>query len=296
MPLNVVKTPEDEKKWEKAEAIAASQGKKGNYAYVMGIYKRMKPDHNFKSAASPPPPGTVFTALSHYTDIAGMGQYSSKMNLPFLVNEDGSASLLERGKPSTAPDNQLSRKEVAHLFRRGTGRGLNINTHLSDPEISRKRLAFNKYNAPELVSQLMAVLKKAGLDEAVNQLKMKKVPQIIDKAWRGRKEAVLLQPLMLQPDYGSEEEEHPCQSGGQCQCAGSCRVAARFVESWGPGFLSKPKQLAAFRQLGLALAGRPDVAQKIKQILERHRLGDMAKVMWKSFSSLQDEMDFIYMD
>ena len=59
MPLNVVKTPEDEKKWEKAEAIAASQGNKGNYAYVMGIYKRMNPDHKFKTAAFPPPPGVL---------------------------------------------------------------------------------------------------------------------------------------------------------------------------------------------------------------------------------------------
>ena len=183
MPLNVVKTPEDEKKWEKAEAIAASQGNKGNYAYVMGIYKRMNPDHKFKTAASPPPPGSMFTALSHYTDIAGMGQYSTTMTLTFMVNEDGSASLIERGKPSTARENMLSRKEVAELFRRGTGRGLNVNTYLSDPEISRKRLASS-------------------------------------------------QPLMLQPDYGAEEDYHPCQHGGQCQCGGSCkcRVAYRYAK------------------------------------------------------------------
>ena len=320
MPSNVIETPEDEKKWEKAEALAATQGNAKNYAYIMGIYKRMKPDHNFKSAASPPPPGSMFTAFSHYTDIAGMGQFSSTFNLPFMVNEDGSASLMERGKPSTARENMLSRKEVAELFRRGRGRGLNVNTYLSDPEMGTKhrvhnRHAFNKYNAPELVSQLMAVLKKAGLDDAVNQLKMKKVPQIIDKAWRDRvgraastdplamgfgdlipQPEAMAQPLMLQPDYGSEEE-HPCQHGGECQCAGACqgRVAARAMGARG-GFLPQSKKVEAFRDLGWALAGRPDVAQKIERVLVQHRLGDMAKVMWKAFSDLQADLDFMYMD
>lgn len=229
MPLNVVKTPEDEKKWKKAEAVAASQGKAENYAYVMGIYKRMKPDH-FKKAAS---------------------------------------------------------------------------------QISHKRFAFNKYNAPELVSQLMAVLHKAGLDDAVNQLKMKKVPQLIDKAWRERVEGVrqrsfprnlsnraasMSQPLMLQPDYGAEDE-HPCQHGGECQCGGACqgRVAARAKGARG-GFLSQSKKVTAFRDLGWALAGRPDVAQKIERILEQHGLRDMAKVMRKAFSDLQADLDLMYMD
>jgi len=44
------KSPEDEKKWNKAKQLAAEQGHAENYAYIMGIYKNMKPDH-FKNAA-----------------------------------------------------------------------------------------------------------------------------------------------------------------------------------------------------------------------------------------------------
>ena len=49
MPTNVVKTPADEKKWQKAKARAKEQGKAENYAYIMGIYKQMNPER-FKSA------------------------------------------------------------------------------------------------------------------------------------------------------------------------------------------------------------------------------------------------------
>ena len=49
MPSNVVKTPADEKKWEKAKALAAESGKGENYAYIMGIYKRINPSR-FKAA------------------------------------------------------------------------------------------------------------------------------------------------------------------------------------------------------------------------------------------------------
>jgi len=49
MPTNVVKTPADEKKWQKAKARAKEQGKAENYAYIMGIYKSMNPER-FKSA------------------------------------------------------------------------------------------------------------------------------------------------------------------------------------------------------------------------------------------------------
>ena len=51
--------------------------------------------------------------------------------------------------------------------------------------------AFNKYNAPELLSQLMAVLQKEGLEDTVDQLKSSGVPQLIDKAWRQRKMAAV---------------------------------------------------------------------------------------------------------
>ena len=62
MPTNVVKTPEDEEKWQKAKARAAEQGKADNYAYIMGVYKSMNPDRfassqrvatRYAAAASP---------------------------------------------------------------------------------------------------------------------------------------------------------------------------------------------------------------------------------------------------
>jgi hypothetical protein len=42
MPTNVVKTARDERLWKRAKEQASSEGKSGNYAYIMGIYKRMK--------------------------------------------------------------------------------------------------------------------------------------------------------------------------------------------------------------------------------------------------------------
>ena len=50
MPNNVVHTKRDEHLWEKATEIAEEAGKKDNYAYVMGIYKKMNPSHEFKTA------------------------------------------------------------------------------------------------------------------------------------------------------------------------------------------------------------------------------------------------------
>ena len=41
MPANVVRTPEQEEKWNKAKQIAEKSGQKDNYAYVMGTYKKM---------------------------------------------------------------------------------------------------------------------------------------------------------------------------------------------------------------------------------------------------------------
>ena len=52
MPNNVVHTKRDERLWQKAMEIAEEAGKKGVMPYVMGIYKKMKSTHDFKSAAS----------------------------------------------------------------------------------------------------------------------------------------------------------------------------------------------------------------------------------------------------
>jgi hypothetical protein len=42
MPNNVVKTPHDEKLWNKAKEIAEQEGQKENYKYIMAIYQKMK--------------------------------------------------------------------------------------------------------------------------------------------------------------------------------------------------------------------------------------------------------------
>lgn len=42
-------TKRDEEKWSKAKALAKEQGQAENYAYIMGIYKKMNPDYEFKS-------------------------------------------------------------------------------------------------------------------------------------------------------------------------------------------------------------------------------------------------------
>lgn len=42
MPANAVKTKRDERLWGEAKSQAAKQGKKKDWAYVMGTYQRMK--------------------------------------------------------------------------------------------------------------------------------------------------------------------------------------------------------------------------------------------------------------
>lgn len=42
MPANVVKTPEDERLWNKAKERAKEQGHTEDWPYVMGIFQRMK--------------------------------------------------------------------------------------------------------------------------------------------------------------------------------------------------------------------------------------------------------------
>jgi hypothetical protein len=42
MPSNLVKTPKDEKLWEKAKDSAAEQGQEDNWAYINGIYQKMQ--------------------------------------------------------------------------------------------------------------------------------------------------------------------------------------------------------------------------------------------------------------
>lgn len=51
MPTSLVKTPRDERLWQKAKDIAEEAGHAENYAYVMGVYRKMNPDRFDKSAA-----------------------------------------------------------------------------------------------------------------------------------------------------------------------------------------------------------------------------------------------------
>tara|TARA_Y100000389_G_scaffold181437_1_gene197029 strand:+ start:312 stop:728 length:417 start_codon:yes stop_codon:yes gene_type:complete len=53
-------------------------------------------------------------------------------------------------------------------------------------EYFKGRKAFNKFNAPELMGQLLAVLNKHGLDETADKLKRMKVPQLVNDAWVNR--------------------------------------------------------------------------------------------------------------
>lgn len=66
-------------------------------------------------------------------------------------------------------------------------RGSNMSSaakHIAAKFVERK--AFNKENAPGLLSQLLAVLKKNGLDDAEEALRRCNVPTIVQKAWDSR--------------------------------------------------------------------------------------------------------------
>lgn len=52
MPKGLIKTPREKRLWEKAKGIAEEAGQKENWAYTMGVFKRMLPDRFEKSAVS----------------------------------------------------------------------------------------------------------------------------------------------------------------------------------------------------------------------------------------------------
>jgi len=60
-----------------------------------------------------------------------------------------------------------------------------VSDQLAEREFSSK-VAFNKYNAPELLRQLVTVLESEGLDYVVAALKQKDVLRLVDRAWRLR--------------------------------------------------------------------------------------------------------------
>jgi hypothetical protein len=59
--------------------------------------------------------------------------------------------------------------------------------------------SFNKYNAPEVMAHLLAVLAQEGLKDAANQIRMKKIPELVDKAWKTLKEAEELEERLQGP-------------------------------------------------------------------------------------------------
>ena len=77
------------------------------------------------------------------------------------------------------------------------------------------KVAFNKYNAPEVLSLLFRALESAGLAEAAQKLRDLRVPQLVEQAWRGKVANIsgLLQHYAM--EFDSEEalkkylEEHP---------------------------------------------------------------------------------------
>ena len=94
----------------------------------------------------------------------------------------------------------------------------------------KNKTSFNKYNAPELMGQLIAVLANEGLEDAVDQLRSKKVPQIVDKAWRQRNKSASA--------VASRYLKGSCGGGcGGCGCDGNCTdcqckaVSDRYLSS-----------------------------------------------------------------
>jgi len=46
--------------------------------------------------------------------------------------------------------------------------------------------SFNKFNAPEVMAQLLKALEVAGLEDTVEDLRRLHVPQLVDKAWKNK--------------------------------------------------------------------------------------------------------------
>lgn len=114
MPSSVVKTPEDERLWQKAKDRASEEGKADNYAYIMGIYKRMNPDR-FDKSASRIADSFLATSKQAYDEI-GRSPYGYNPGhvTPFqpTVGEGSQVPFARdhQGKPVALPD--LGRLEI----------------------------------------------------------------------------------------------------------------------------------------------------------------------------------------
>jgi hypothetical protein len=77
MPANIVKTPAEEKKWEKAKELAKEQGEAGNWPYIVGIFKKMSPDR-FKASNEGHTMSTMATRVA--------SNYMNKAAAPTVIN------------------------------------------------------------------------------------------------------------------------------------------------------------------------------------------------------------------
>ena len=72
------KTKRDEEKWDKAVELAKEQGHTENYAYIMGIYKKMNPDHEFKTEDGKPKKGCM---INTYDQLPSIGAWITELEL-----------------------------------------------------------------------------------------------------------------------------------------------------------------------------------------------------------------------
>lgn len=102
--------------------------------------KRKRANPRRRNAASRvPAPDSIFRALSTYTSRAGYGQYNSQLWLRFIINDDGSATLLTTSDGrSLSPRDILPASNVRRLFEKGNSGGLNAHTSLRLKESARK--------------------------------------------------------------------------------------------------------------------------------------------------------------
>ena len=120
-----------------------------------------------------------------------LGPYSLRNPLILSLADKGMIKITGRGARVTLKGKNYKRastKRVASTFLR--------------------RLGFNKFNAPELMGQLMGVLDKEGLDGAVKHLRDTKTPQVVDKAWKGRdKKAAGINMALVNQAFGPVLDE-----------------------------------------------------------------------------------------
>lgn len=91
-----LKTKRDKHKWEKAVQITKDQGKVDNWAYTMGVFRKMKPDYEFKTAAS-----ATDAQIQYLIHLSTQAARSGRLPSPFTEDQ---LRGLDRGMVSTMID------------------------------------------------------------------------------------------------------------------------------------------------------------------------------------------------